>query len=109
HPAGEDLRQRGRGADAVPAVGRALRSLLPRPWRQVPGSDRRDAAQGLIRFPAGPHEQKTDAGDGIGFLSVGWARSLLLAFHVDQSWWDVRSSAFRKSPRPVEVAVKQLH
>lgn len=48
HAAGEDLCQRGRGADALPAVGRALRSVLQGSRRQVPGTDWRYPAAYLM-------------------------------------------------------------
>ena len=47
HAAGEDLRQRGRGADAVLRVRRGLRDLLQGPRRQVQGAERRDAAESM--------------------------------------------------------------
>ena len=45
--AGEDLRQRRRGAGRVLRVRRSLRNLLQRPRRQVSGPTRRHAAQAL--------------------------------------------------------------
>src|SRR5690606_35242161 len=49
--AGKDLRQRGRGADAVLRVGRGLRDFLQGPRRQVPGPARGDVAEDVRRLP----------------------------------------------------------
>jgi deoxycytidine triphosphate deaminase len=44
----QDLRQRGRGADALPRIRRGVRNQLQGPRRQVPGPAGRDPAAHLI-------------------------------------------------------------
>ncbi len=49
----KDLRQRRRGADAVLAVRRRVRSVVQGPWRQIPGPTRRHPAAYLSRQARG--------------------------------------------------------
>lgn len=62
----KDLRQRRRGADAVLAVRRRVRSVVQGPWRQIPGPTRRHPAAYLSRqareLPAPLALQRSNAG-----------------------------------------------
>ena len=53
--AGQDLRQRGRGAGVVLRKRRSLRNVLSRPWRQVSGTAGRDSAARLTLPRHRPH------------------------------------------------------